>query len=84
MYCGHEYTYSNLKFGLSVEPDNKDLAETFKNISPDATTIPGTIDEELKTNPFMRTREKVWDDLGVGEDPVKIMKRLREMKDRFK
>ena len=25
IYCGHEYTLSNVKFALSIHPDNQDL-----------------------------------------------------------
>ena len=71
VFCGHEYTESNLRFALHVEPDNKDIQAKLKqveatraNAAPDwhdATeaemTIPSTIAEEKATNPFMRSRD---------------------------
>jgi hydroxyacylglutathione hydrolase len=58
VYCGHEYTESNGRFALHVEPDNADIqAEMVKvralraNAEP---TIPSTIALERRTNPFMR------------------------------
>jgi hydroxyacylglutathione hydrolase len=61
VYCGHEYTVSNCLFALRVEPDNQALrnkARTAERLRADGKiTLPGTLREELKTNPFMRTRE---------------------------
>ncbi len=68
VYCGHEYTESNLRFALSVEPGNQALQEKMGWVQKrraksaadwhDATdaemTIPSTIGEERETNPFMR------------------------------
>lgn len=59
VYCGHEYTEANLKFASIVEPENEALLERIKqvklsrqNLEP---TVPSTLEEELKTNPFLRT-----------------------------
>ena len=61
VYCGHEYTLSNCKFALAVEPENQDLikrAEEAKQaLSAGKPTVPSTIGEELRVNPFLRTRE---------------------------
>ena len=68
VYCGHEYTESNLKFALHVEPKNRATQEKMEWVRErrakaapdwhDATeeemTIPTTIAEEKATNPFMR------------------------------
>lgn len=58
VYCGHEYTESNLRFAQHVEPSNRAVAdararaaETRKEGRP---TVPGTIATELATNPFLR------------------------------
>lgn len=59
VYCGHEYTVSNLKFCLHVEPDNADtrarLADAIATVAAGKPTVPSSIDLELKTNVFMRT-----------------------------
>ncbi|BCW87742.1 Hydroxyacylglutathione hydrolase GloB [Alphaproteobacteria bacterium SO-S41] len=58
VYCGHEYTESNGRFALHVEPDNADIqAEMVKVRALRAAhepTIPSTIALERRTNPFMR------------------------------
>jgi hydroxyacylglutathione hydrolase len=58
VYCTHEYTLSNLKFALSVEPDNDALvARSFDDRTTreqGAPTVPTTIARELATNPFLR------------------------------
>jgi len=58
VYCAHEYTQSNIRFALAVEPDNEELlarservAEMRRNRRP---TVPFTLAEELATNPFLR------------------------------
>lgn len=59
LYWGHEYTASNLLFASQVEADNGDLVKRLKlaqeNISKNGFDAPGTLAEELKTNPFLRT-----------------------------
>jgi hydroxyacylglutathione hydrolase len=103
VYCGHEYTQSNLRFALSVEPGNRALVEKARWVAErrakaapdwhDATeaemTVPSTIGEERATNPFMRAnspeivarvRARYPD---TATDPVTILGRVREMKDRF-
>jgi hydroxyacylglutathione hydrolase len=66
--CGHEYTESNLRFALAVEPGNAALQKKMEWVQSrragkaadwhDATdaemTVPSTIGEERATNPFMR------------------------------
>ncbi|PWG02406.1 hydroxyacylglutathione hydrolase [Sphingosinicella humi] len=58
VYCAHEYTLSNGRFALTVEPDNAALRERMaeveaKRAAGDA-TVPTTIGLERATNPFMR------------------------------
>lgn len=58
VYCGHEYTLSNGRFALSVEPDNAALKARMKEFealrAAGKPTVPTTIAEELETNPFLR------------------------------
>jgi hydroxyacylglutathione hydrolase len=60
VYCGHEYTASNLRFAKHVEPENTDVARTIDEVSvtreAGRPTVPGTIAGELATNPFMRAK----------------------------
>ena len=61
VYCGHEYTESNLKFAMAVEPDNRDILKSTKQVqearSTNKPSLPSLIDTEFKINPFMRCRE---------------------------
>lgn len=58
VYCAHEYTQSNARFALTVEPDNAALAIRAKEIDEKRArgewTVPTTIGLEKKTNPFLR------------------------------
>ncbi len=60
VYCGHEYTESNGRFALTVEPDNADLVRRMEEVKAlrarGEPTIPSTIALERATNPFMRAR----------------------------
>ncbi len=52
VYCGHEYTKSNLAFAADVEPDNDDVKRAAANIH--VPSVPGTIAMEKRINPFVR------------------------------
>ena len=58
VYCAHEYTASNGRFAVTVEPDNADLAARVAEVArlraEDRPTIPSTIGLERATNPFTR------------------------------
>lgn len=58
VYCGHEYTLTNAKFALEVEPGNERLLARVAaaKITREAgkPTVPSTIGEEKATNPFLR------------------------------
>eukprot|EP00112_Aurelia_sp_Birch-Aquarium-sp1_P017953 Seg4218.4 transcript_id=Seg4218.4/GoldUCD/mRNA.D3Y31 product="Hydroxyacylglutathione hydrolase mitochondrial" protein_id=Seg4218.4/GoldUCD/D3Y31 len=88
VYCGHEYTISNLKYALHVEPENQDIQEKLawaknrrENNLP---TIPSTIADELKCNPFMRVNNPNVQRHTNTTDPISTMGALRKEKDSFK
>jgi hydroxyacylglutathione hydrolase len=58
VYCAHEYTLSNGRFALSVEPDNEQLVRRMADVeaarAAGEATVPTTIALERATNPFMR------------------------------
>lgn len=56
LYPGHDYRKRNLEFALSVEPENKVVRETLKELSGvDTTTLnPATLGQERQVNPFLR------------------------------
>ncbi|XP_071640458.1 hydroxyacylglutathione hydrolase, mitochondrial-like isoform X1 [Temnothorax longispinosus] len=88
VYCGHEYTANNLKFGLHVEPENLairqklDLVHTQR--ANNLPTVPSTIKDEKLTNPFMRVHESSVMKHAQQNDPVQTMSYLRREKDNFK
>lgn len=61
VFCAHEYTQSNLAFALAVEPNNSDLIAYNEEVSnkrrQNQPTIPSTIAQEKRINPFLRCME---------------------------
>ena len=61
VYCAHEYTLSNGRFALTVEPDNVALVERVAAVEAlrarGEATVPTTIGLERATNIFMRARD---------------------------
>lgn len=51
IYCGHEYTENNLKFGQTIEPDNTQISTRLASGPP---YVPSTLAIELSTNVFLR------------------------------
>jgi hydroxyacylglutathione hydrolase len=91
IYCGHEYTVSNLKFAIHVEPTNADAKARLEKATAARTknepTVPGTMKEELATNPFLRVnsaeiRKTLKIDLAASEGDALGM--IRAAKDSFK
>jgi hydroxyacylglutathione hydrolase len=60
LYCAHEYTASNLRFALAVEPANADLVAHADLVAQQRAhgqpTVPTTLGLERRINPFLRTR----------------------------
>lgn len=89
VYCGHEYTQSNARFALSVEPDNQALQERARHVDAlrahGSATVPSTLELELATNPFLRAAAPdMQKAIGMsGADPAKVFAELRTRKDRF-
>jgi hydroxyacylglutathione hydrolase len=58
VYCAHEYTASNGRFALTVEPDNQPLVSRMAAVeaarAAGEATVPTTIALERETNPFVR------------------------------
>ena len=88
IYCGHEYTLSNARFALTVEPENNALATRFKEIeamrAAGQPTLPTTIALEKATNPFLRTHSpNIRARLGLASAPDwQVFARLRELKNK--
>lgn len=93
VYCGHEYTLANLRFARTVEPDNADILAAERHarrlIGTGQPTLPSTIGEERRINPFLRcgepaVRSCVWQRSGQKPDTdVIVFAALRRWKDEF-
>jgi hydroxyacylglutathione hydrolase len=61
VYCGHEYTESNAKFAVTVEPDNTALKQRAAEVkalrAAGKSTVPSQLGEEMAANPFMRAKD---------------------------
>jgi hydroxyacylglutathione hydrolase len=90
LFCGHEYTQSNARFALSVEPGNTDLvnrvAEVDRLRAETKMTCPSTIGIEKATNPFLRTGSaEIRKVLGMEHaNDMEVFAELRERKNSFK
>jgi hydroxyacylglutathione hydrolase len=91
VYCGHEYTLSNLRFAMHVEPSNPALARAKERAeklrAEGKPTVPSTVGDERATNPFMRVRsQEIRKTLGI--DPAAsdedALGAIRKAKDGFK
>jgi hydroxyacylglutathione hydrolase len=58
VFCGHEYTAANLRFALTVDPNNAAAREYQTQVTAlrasDSPTLPSTLDLEIRVNPFLR------------------------------
>jgi hydroxyacylglutathione hydrolase len=87
VWCAHEYTLGNLKFAVTVDPDNTDLQNRYHQVqelrSRGEATIPSLLGVEKRTNPFLRwDSEALKKAMGLTE-PVRVFGKLRGMKDVF-
>ena len=90
IYCGHEYTQSNIRFALAVEPKNEALLRRKVEVdalrAQDKPTLPVPLATELETNPFLRVNSPaIRESLGFGADaaPETVFGELRRRKDTF-
>ncbi|XP_030528060.1 hydroxyacylglutathione hydrolase 2, mitochondrial isoform X2 [Rhodamnia argentea] len=90
IYCGHEYTLSNSKFALSIEPNNEALKNYAAQVahlrSKGIATIPTTLKMEKMCNPFLRTSSmEIRQSLSIpaAADDVEALRVIRQAKDNF-
>lgn len=93
VYCAHEYTLSNLRFSLTVEPQNKAAADYLdvcaaKRERHEA-TVPSDMRRERNVNPFLRCdRQTVIQaaEARVGKrlNPTEVFAVIRQWKDGFR
>ncbi|RKO99771.1 hypothetical protein CXG81DRAFT_27488 [Caulochytrium protostelioides] len=81
VYCGHEYTAANLRFGQSVEPGNEALSAKLAALP--ACTVPSTIGEEKATNVFLRVETSEELQQRFKMQGRELLGALRATKDKF-
>ena len=88
LYCGHEYTASNVKFAQGIEPNNPALQARAKEVDAlrvaNKPTIPVSLGEEKKANVFLRAdAPEVAAAVGLtGKDAADVFGELRERKNK--
>jgi hydroxyacylglutathione hydrolase len=87
LWCAHEYTLSNLKFAVTVDPTNAELQQRLidvtaarKNSIP---TVPTNLGIEKRTNPFLRWDLPTLQASVDSHDPIETFARIRGRKDQF-
>jgi len=93
VYCAHEYTLGNLRFALAVEPGNEHVRRALQRCeqlrADGKSTLPSSVDEERRINPFLRCTER---DViatalrqGAADDsPLAVFAALRQWKNSFR
>jgi hydroxyacylglutathione hydrolase len=91
--CAHEYTLSNLKFAHAVEPHNDSLqaytAHCEQLRGNGQPTLPSTIEQERRVNPFMRcavpeVQQAALEHGAASRGEVDVLASLREWKNNFR
>ncbi|MGV6813048.1 MAG: hydroxyacylglutathione hydrolase [Brevirhabdus sp.] len=86
---GHEYTASNARFAITVDPGNAALKSRVDDINAaedaDIPTVPSLLSVELETNPFLRAADpEIRKGLGlVNASDAEVFAELRRRKDAF-
>lgn len=89
--CAHEYTLGNMKFAISVLPQDRDVQEYYKKVSElrakNEKTLPVILKNERKINLFLRTEDadliEVINQERVLQHPEERFAWLRAKKDAF-
>jgi hydroxyacylglutathione hydrolase len=88
IYCGHEYTQSNVRFAKTIEPQNAVLAARAKEVdalrAAHSPTIPSMLGQEKAANPFLRADlPEVAKSVGLTGSPAwQVFAEIRERKNR--
>ncbi len=89
IFCGHEYTQANIRFALTIEPNNKTLltraTEVEKLMAEGKPTIPSAMALEKAANPFLRADvPEVAAAVGLaGKPAAEVFAEIRAQKNRF-
>jgi hydroxyacylglutathione hydrolase len=87
IWCAHEYTLSNLKFAVSVDPNNEALLKRLTQVTSareqNQPTIPALLATEKSTNPFLRWDSPALQAVAHSQEPVAVFAHIRTLKDQF-
>ena len=89
IYCGHEYTKTNLNFCLMYDTTNTLLKEKqvdiLKKLNSNQPTIPSTLGQEIETNIFLRCNDpEIKHAIGLKDSSeLEVFSKLRDLKDTF-
>jgi len=89
IYCGHEYTDANIRFAMTIEPDNAALKaradEARRQLAAGMPTIPSLMGDEKRANVFLRADEPmVAAAVGLsGKPAAEVFAEIRGRKNRF-
>lgn len=91
IYPGREWTLRNIIFTMKVDPTNEKLRERYAKVKAlrdeGKPSVPFTLEEEIDTNPFLRTEDKALHDHVLGEyfepdEPFYVFSRCLQMRER--
>lgn len=89
IYCAHEYTEANIRFAVTVEPDNAALRQRETDVkalrAEGKYSIPSLLGEECAANPFLRAdAPELAAAIGMtGREAVDVFTEVRRRKDSF-
>ena len=87
VWCAHEYTLSNLKFCVTVDPTNAALQDRYQEVKTlreqGTPSIPSLLTIEKATNPFLRWDQSAIQTMMGTTDSIESFARLRGKKDNF-
>jgi hydroxyacylglutathione hydrolase len=87
IWCAHEYTLGNLKFAVTIDPDNHELEQRLVDVTAARDhlipTVPTLMGIEKRTNPFLRWDVAALQASVASHDGVETFARIRGRKDQF-
>jgi hydroxyacylglutathione hydrolase len=87
IWCAHEYTLSNLKFAVTVDPNNQELQQRLVDVTVARQelipTVPTFLGIEKRTNPFLRWDVAALQASVASDDAIETFARIRGRKDQF-
>ena len=89
LYCGHEYTATNARCAIDIEPQNLALQERVKEVEhlrvEGKATLPVSLGREKKTNPFLRADDPELKAAMGMEDaqPAEVFAAIRKKRDGY-